>query len=265
MIEYALKDENGNEVLLNDATIVQPARGSLTYDRDSFAFENQIVPNSSLPGSVKLGKTRVQSREIGINFTRAVGEVLADYRLAENTLLEFLFRTTHLVDKTNAMDVPVVIKDYKLGYDRGAHKLSSDNEILLECLVPFWSKLTAKTYNEAITAPGEEIAISNVGFAEVPPVITLNALIPVDEIQIYVKETKVGIQVNDDSFGTPGYDVLTIDCVNGLVTLSGILDRAFTILPGSGFFHIPVGSSTLVVRVSDDCTLNMTFNERFYV
>ncbi|GAG76915.1 unnamed protein product, partial [marine sediment metagenome] len=64
MIEYALKDKDDNLYELNDADIVQPAKGSLSLGDDVFTFENKIVENSSLHGAVKLGKTRIASREM---------------------------------------------------------------------------------------------------------------------------------------------------------------------------------------------------------
>ena len=65
MIEYALKDIDDNEYVLNDAAIVKPARGSLSIDSDNFSFQNKIVESSALHGAVKLGKTRIDTIRLG--------------------------------------------------------------------------------------------------------------------------------------------------------------------------------------------------------
>ena len=271
MIEYALRDEDGNELALNDTvTVTQPAAGSLTYQSDLFTFENELIANSALPGSVKLGKTRVESRRISLTFSRALAtDVIAGensdlFRAAENELLEFLFKAIELRDNTNSLKVPIAIVDYNITYDDGGHKISANIAFTLELLEPFWSEIAPTNYNQPIPIGTTVIAVSNAGKLKVPPYITLVAIDPVTEVQIYVEETKEGIQLNESVFGTTGFSTLVIDCINGLVSI-GDLDRTISILPGTGFFTIPVGSSNLIVVTDETLEFDMDFYERFYI
>jgi hypothetical protein len=270
MIEYALRDDAGNELDLNDVTILQPARGSLTYDSDIFSFENELIPNSALPGSVKVGKIRTRSRQIVLTFSRALGtdkvgeENSDDFRSAENELISFLFKTTELRDNTNNLKIPIAPVDYNISYDRGGHKIGADIQFTLELLDPFWSAITAIVYTQSIPIGTTLISVTNSGFASVPPYIVLDAIAPVTEFQIYIESTKEGIQLSEDVFGQTGFGELIIDCINGLVSI-GDLDRTISILPGTGFFTIPVGTSNLVIVTDAIFDFTMNFNERFYI
>jgi hypothetical protein len=92
----------------------------------------------------------------------------------------------------------------------------------------------------------QNIQILNSGFRKAPPVITLTASAAVTSLQVYVDEIKEGIQIDDSIFGTPGYTEMIIDCEQGTLKI-GDLDRSSSILPGTGFFNIPVGLSTLKI------------------
>ena len=267
MIEYALKDIDDNEYVLNDAAIVEPARGSLTIDSEGFAFENKVVESSSLHGAVKLGKTRIMSREIGLRFSRALGEAavgVAAYRAAENALIAALYSAVYLVDKTHGMQTPIAISDYNLDYGPGAHKLSSDNEIAIQLLKPFWEETTASNEGVDLAIDLNEIAITNAGSVEVPPVLTFTTVVPVTQIQIYVDETKEGIQIEDDLFGEVGYFTMIADCKEGTLAI-GTLDRVNSILAGTGFFRFPVGASTLIILPDGACHVEIDWHERYYL
>jgi len=264
MIEYALKDIDANEYVLNDAAIVEPARGSLSFENEKFTFENKIVESSALHGAVKLGKTRIESREISLRFSRASGEVVADYRTAENALLKAIFAAVYLVDKTHDMQVPIAISDYNLDYDRGGHKLSSDNELLIKLLKPFWEETAVSNESVSLIIDLNEIPISNTGAVEVPPILTFTTSDPITQLQIYIDETKEGIQIDDALFGELGYFTMIIDCRAGTVKI-GTLDRVNSILAGTGFFRFPVGASTLMIIPTAACSVEIDWYERFYL
>lgn len=267
MIEYALKDIDDNEYVLNDAAIVEPAKGSLSFENEKFAFENKIVESSALHGAVKLGKTRIESREISLRFSRGLGDTVAGaaaFRTAENALLKAIFTAIYLVDKTHGMQVPIAISDYNLDYDKGAHKLSSDNEILIQLLKPFWEKTIATNESANLIIDLNEIPINNAGAVEVPPILTLVASVPVSQVQIYVDETKEGIQLDDTLFGEPGYFTIIVDCREGTVKI-GTLDRVNSILAGTGFFRLPVGISSLMILPTAACSISIDWHERYYL
>jgi hypothetical protein len=262
MIEYSLLDIDDNEMVLNDATIVQPVRGSLTFKVDEFIFDSEIVESSALDGARKLGETRIQSRNITIEFSRAQKE---DFQVDENTLIEFLIRSVLLVDNTNSLSMPIAVSRYRLGYDPGGHKLSSDNEIELVCLNPFWSAITATHYDKSIAIGTNTLSITNLGFRKVPPLITLTASAALTSLQIYVDETKEGIQIDDSIFGTPGYETMIIDCINGTIMI-GSLNRSESILPGTGYFTIPVGVSALkIISTAVAADMDVDFNIRKHI
>lgn len=267
MIEYALKDIDGNEYVLNDATITAPAKGSLSFENEMFSFENKVVESSALHGAVKLGKTRIASREIYLRFSRALGETVASaaaYRTAENALLQAILTTVYLVDKTHNMQIPVAITDYNLTYDKGAHKLSSDNEILIQLLKPFWEEITVSNEGVDLIIDLNEISINNTGSLEVPPILTFTTSIPVSQIQIYIDETKEGIQIDDSLFGETGYLTIIINCKEGTIEM-GALDRISSVLAGTGFFKLPVGVSTLMILPIAPCHVEVDWYERFYL
>lgn len=270
MIAYALKNSAGTLFNLNSLTISQPAQGSLTYDQDSFEFENKVVQKSALPGSVQLGKRRLKDREISFTFNRALGDDSDTFRTAENLLGKFLQDTVYLVETdgevspTQLKQIPISVMGYDIKYDTGAHKLSSDNELSLKLLEPFWSNITADTDSDSLITGINDIAISNTGAYEVPPIIELVATDAVTQIQMFIVETSEGIQINDALFGTPGYTTMDIDCYNGTIMI-GVYDRISSLLPGTGFFNFPIGDSTLRVILTDAADISIEWDRRFLI
>ena len=266
MIKYALEDNLTNQFELSGAAIAEPANRSLTPGDDSFLYENKIVPNSFLDGSVKLGLTRIESRELLLTFSRALGEDVSAFRAAENELLEFLLRTKYLIDLTNSLKVEVTIKNYNIGYGSGAHKMYSDNEITFELLKPNWETTSVSTINESLSATDvNQINIDNNGFLKVYPVITFTTANPLDLIKMYIEESKEGIIIGDDLFGTdPDYMVLEIDCKEGTIDM-GDLDRTISIYPGTGYFPFPVGEFVLRIIPSIVCDVEISFYKGYYI
>ena len=263
MIEYALIDIDDNEFPLNDDTVSNPVRGSFTYASDPFSNDNRVVPNSALPGSTKLGKTRLLAKELSFTFTRT-HEDDQDFRDAENAFITFPQKTVAIVDKTNGMSAPVAIPGYTVDYGPGSHKLLSDNGLTVQMLSPFWKDLVADNVAQSIGVGATSILLSNTGNLVTPPIITLTANAAITQIQIYIDETKDGIQLDDALFGTIAFNEMIIDCEQGRVLLEGV-DRTESILPASGYFDIPVGDSTLKIVTTAIMDLSMDFNKRYYV
>ena len=266
MILYALEDDSSNQYELSGAAVSDPAKRSIAPGNDSFVYENRIVPNSFLDGSVKLGKTRIESRELLLTFSRALGEGTILFRAAENALLEFLLRTKYLVDLTNSLKVEVTIKSYDIGYDRGAHKESSDNEIVFELLKPYWLTTSVTTINESLSAVDlNQINIDNNGFVKVYPVITFTVVNPLDLIKMYIEDSKEGIIIGDDLFGSdPDYMTMVLDCKEGTIDIGG-LDRTISIYPGTGYFPFPVGEFVLRIIPSIVCDVEISFYKGYYI
>ena len=265
MIEYALRDIDANELVLNGAAIAEPAQSSFQLGADGFEYENRIVENSALPGSVKLGKTRLRQREMVVTFDRAHPD-LDDFRAADNLVLEFLRRAILLVDKTNGRQVSIAVAAYNISYERGARLHSSVNEVRLVFLEPFWEAITPDNVAQSLSAGVSTIPLTNNGFLPTPPILTFTApaVAAITQLQVYIDDTKEGIQIDDSLFGTVGYDTLVIDCREGTLMLE-TFDRTQSILPGTGYFEIPVGSSSLKIDASADVDLDMDFNKRYFI
>jgi len=262
-IDYSIEDINGNRLILNDSSITNPMKGSTTLGSNNLKFENRIVENSALPGAVQLGKRRVESKEEVLNFQRASTSE-STYKADENELIKFLLDAKYLIDTTNNRRALISVIDYNADFDKGSYNHSSDNEISFRFLEPFWRNLDSETEEDTLSIDINTIAIVNNGFIKVPPVIIVTAASAVTQMQIYIDETKIGIEINDDLFGTTGYETLVIDCEQGTIQL-GNLDRINSVLDGTGFFDLPIGASDLIIVPTEVCDILVSWYERFYV
>ena len=263
MIEYALEDEDEEQYELSGVSIISPAKKSITFLNDRFDFDSKIIENSSLPGSVKLGKTRLKSSEIIMVLSRAHNNS-DDFKEAENELIMWLNKAVRLIDFTNYRTISICIGNVTINYDPGSHKLSSDNEFSLKLIKPYWESIPKKVEIDSLIIDINSITINNEGVLIVPPIITFEAIIAVAQIQMYIDETKEGIQINDALFGTIGYQTLIIDCKNGTVKI-GDLDRTNNILTGTGYFQLPIDVSILKIIPTAACDITIEWNERFYL
>jgi hypothetical protein len=263
LIQYALRNVNGDLTQLNDSTIDTIARKSLSLGDDNFSFENKIVEKSSLPGSVQLGERRLMARELTLFFNRSESSD-SDFRTAENKLLQALDTAVYLVDVTNSRQVPISVLDYNAEYDAGSYQHSSGNQINLQLLQPFWTSTTVTTVSQSLIIDLNQITMSELGYLPIPPIITFTASLPILELQIYVDETNEGIQIEDDLFGTTGYTTLILDCEQGTLKL-GSVNRVNSIVPGTGFFRLPIGQSTLNIIPTAACAVQIDRYERTYI
>jgi hypothetical protein len=267
MIEYALADIDGNELeLTEELTFDTISKKSLTSDMDSFSWENRIVERSSLPGAIKLGNSRLENRSVRFSYTRAVGEDEASLRADENLFLQWLNKVVYLLDNTNLLRIKVAPESHDSAYDPGAHKISTEGEFTLRMLDPFWETITASS--DITAAPGSgttNVVLNNTGSLVVPPIITFTATTPEPSIQAFMVATDEGVEIKDDVFGTPGFDTLILDCVEGTLLL-GELDRRNKITPGTGFFNLPLGSNTLrfILSVGLD-EIKVEWRRRYYI
>ena len=264
MIEYKLENSNGDTLALNDSTVTGMERKSLTLGEDNYSIEWKIVDKSGQPGSVALGKARMKEREITIFFVRAYQDY-QDFRNKANELLAFLEDTIYIIDSTNNRKISVAAIGYKVPYETGSYQHLSDDSITFTALNPFWEDITPQTVNQSLSGGDINDVLLDVGGSlEVPPIITLTGTIATATLQMYVSETKQGIEWNDSIFGTVGFEEAIID--NDLGTLNiGTLDRTQNISAGTGFFKLPLGGSTLKVIPAEDITISISWNERYYL
>ena len=264
MIKYALQDIDDNQYELSGATIDEPAKSSVSFLSERFSFDSKITQNSFLPGAVKLGKTRLESSILSLQLSRA-HPVSDDFKTAENELMRWLEKTVYLVDLTNAQRIKVNLKNVKINYDPGGHKLSSDNIIQFSLLSPYWEANTQTQVGpDVMIIDINNVALNNQGNLNAYPEITFTAAVAVTQIELYIDETKHGMRINDALFGTDIYLTMIIDCEQGTI-LIGELDRSASILSGTGYFYIPVGASSLKVIPTAECNITVKWRKRAYV
>ncbi len=262
MIEYAIEDKDGNQFSLNDIGTVQPVKGSLTYSEDSYEYDTNTVPNSFLPGAVKIGSTRLMERGITFSLSRAE-EDDASFRSAINLLLSKLNDIKYLVDITNDKRILVVLSDFTSAYDKGSLHHSSEDSFSLTCLNPYWEDYTLLSQLES-TVAGETslIAFDNDGFLELAPIFEFTVSELCTSVSILIESQS--LIVEDDIFGTTGNEIMSIDNDEGNIVINN-LDRTEQLVSGLGFITIPVGSGTIEVKTSVDSDLDIQYRRRYYV
>ena len=264
MIEYQLKDADGNTFDVNGASVTMALKGSFSQGEDSFEFDNRIIEKSFLPGSSLIGEKRLKAKGFTLSFSYANPDS-ALFRAQLNTILLWIAKTVYVVDVTNDMQIEVTADTASLGYDRGSLKLSSENSVEFTSLTPYWEALTEESETGTVLADTiTEIAVSNAGFLNAYPVITLVATIATPDVQIYITGDNTGIQIQDSSFGTAGNLTMVIDCKEGLVSINDD-DRNVSIVSGTGFFPIPIGSDTINILSDEEITYTIEWFERYYI
>jgi hypothetical protein len=264
MIEYQLKDIDGNTYSLNGDSVTRPFKLTLTQGEDTFEYDNRIVERSFLPGSSLIGEKRLKQKSLSLTFLSANPDSTA-YRAELNELLMWLNKTVWIVDVTNNMQIKATADTVTLGYNLGSLKQLSDNDINFTALTPYWEDLTSDSVSgTALSDTIEEIPVNNEGFLPAYPVITLVASVATDDVQIYINSDNTGIQIQDSSFGTSGNLIMVIDCATGLVSINDD-DRNVSIVPGTGFFPIPIGDDTINILSNQDITYSIEWKRRVFI
>ena len=264
MIKYALQDVDDNQYELSGAAIDEPAKSSVTFVSEKFSFDSKITQNSFLPGAIKLGKTRLESSVLSLRLSRA-HSASDDFKTAENELMQWLEKTVYLIDLTNDQRIKVDLRNVKIDYDPGGHKLSSENIIQFNLLSPYWENITQTQVGpNVLIIDINDVALDNQGSLNTYPEITLTAAVAVSQIEMFIDETKHGMKINDSLFGTATYSTMIIDCELGTI-LIGNLDRSASILSGTGYFYIPIGTSTLKVTPTAICNITVKWRNREHI
>ncbi len=264
MIEYKLKDKDGNTYSLNGSGVTVSLKQTVTQESDSFTFDNKIVERSFLPGSQHIGHSRLQSREFKLTFER-VNDDLSSYRIESNQLISFIQKTAYIIDVTNNMELRVVVRSMDIDYLQGSLKKYSTDTFSFIALDPWWTDLTKDTLTgSSISNTIEEISLNNLGYLETPIVITLVATVATDDIQIYLTSNSYGISLSDSLFGTSGNLTMIINCETGNVTI-GNVNRNASIDEGTGFFNIPIGTDKLNILANESLTYTIEYYKRYYL
>lgn len=265
MIEYQLKDGDGNLFPLNGATVTREFKDTWTQGDDEYSFDNKILERSNLPGSVLVGNPRIEGRGISLSVKAASSDSQV-FRGEVNQLLEFVARTRYLVDVTNDMQIAVIVSDASVSYESGSLKLMATNQLEFVALNPYWESLTPdEVTGTALADTIKQVAIDNQGYLTSPPVITLVAVGVINSIQFTIVSNNIGIQIDDVLFGTTGNLTMAVNCETGEVSV-GAINRNASIVESTGFFDLPIGADTLNILAADeDVGYTITFKKRYFV
>jgi hypothetical protein len=209
-----------------------------------------------------VGSTRLESRELEfiLDFAFTTDAEYDDYI---NGLLLVLSNIKLLQDITNSKETQVTLEKLKVSPEDGAVKRTGTISISFIMLDSFWRDSVATEISATLPAGVNEIALSNTGFMEAYPYMELLFDSSAPQIDIYIDETKEGLQLIDATLGTSTLERLIIDCENGTLTIAGF-DRTQNISDRTGYFPIPVGASTLVIDTPALVLLTLTYKKRYY-
>jgi len=265
MIEYQLKDKDGNIFSLNGPFVSANLKDTLTQSEDDFQYSNKVIENSYLPGSTLVGDSRLQARDLTLSVT-IVNEESNAYRATVNELLAKIGSTCCIIDATNNIQIKVAPSRSTISYVEGALKHLSTNEFMFTMLTPYWEGISTEVLTGTAFADTIlEVPVINAGYLSTPPVVKLVTTAPVDNVQMYLKSNSYGIQIEDDLFGTSINTEMTIDCNLGRVSV-GDIGRNASIVEGTGFFNFVVGSDTLNILCSDvDVAYSISYHKRYYI
>jgi phage-related protein len=264
MIEYALRDDGGNEFNLNGSTstLITLAKNSLTPGESNIERDVNIIQRSYKDGAVAPGVPRTKSKELAINLSIAT-DTVNTFRTNIN-LLEFWCRKTEkLIDKTNSRSAEVKYKGLSIRYDAGSYLKSANVTITFEHLNPYWFTNSYTTASDS----GADISLeyNNNGYVESPPIITIVAEEACENITIIEETTRRGIAIADLTFGVSAlYKTYTIDCETGEAKLSGVTgNRNNRIQAGTGFFDLPVGNGSISIQTPVSVSASMQFRKGY--
>lgn len=262
MINYTIEDKDGNQFTLNDASISQPARNSVSYLEDIFEYDTKTIENSFLPGSIKIGSIRLIGRILTFELSRADNNQDA-YKSAVNTLISKLQNIKYLIDDTNSKRILVVLSSISVSYDAGSLHHSSNDSFILECLTPYWEDLVEQSQIEVILGNIPNlISFNNDGFLSLLPIfeLTVTDLCPFVNIRIGEQT----IRIEDSIFGNTNNKIMEINNYEGVI-INNNVDRTEQIVSGLGFVSISVGLNTIEINTPISADLNIKYRRRYYV
>jgi hypothetical protein len=262
MILYNLQDSNGNIFELNGEAVSVIERKTLGFDGESFKIENVTNENSFLPGKIKIGKSRLQSRELNFYF-ETVKTNDNDFNSFINNVIYKLRDVDYLIDVTNDKRIKVTLSYVNVPNDPGVEKRLSTVEFTLECLNPYWEDNTIQSINGNLTAIIQnEINFTNSGFMNVFPIIkiTCAASCPSVEVSLPLQY----IKIENSLFGTTNYEEMQINNEDGFVAL-GLTDITKYITDGLGFLFVAPGSTIFEIIIPVTGSYIIEWRRRYYI
>jgi len=261
-MEYKFIDIDDNSFEVNGTLTPSIPRGSFSRSSENYSFEQKIIERSFLPGAAQVGNARLESRGLSFNQNFAFSTD-SDYDDFLNEFILWAEKTVVVKDITNDRETKVAVLDLSVDYDKGSIKRSGEISIKFSMLDSFWTDSTATILNESLSIGINNIAITNDGFLLTYPLLTFDVPNPAASLDIFIDETKEGLQLIDPTLGNPTLEDLIIDCVSGSLTIAGF-DRTQNITDRTGYFPFPIGSSTLVIDIPVAADVTIKFFKRYY-
>ena len=228
---------------------------------DALAIEVELLDRSFKAGAIFPGVQRDETKDFAIQINVDYPTEAA-FDTYVNTLLQKARNSILLQDDVMKREVESVLRDWSITYDEGGFKLGALITLTFAMLKPYWQDIDFTI--ESSTGTAGEIILTNNGYIEAPPIITLIASEAVSKFLLYISETRKGILIQDLQFGLAGNNTYIIDCDNGTAELNAV-PREDTIKDGTGFFNIPVGTSTLIIESSGTIAISVQFKKRYYI
>lgn len=264
MIKYSLVLSDNTLYELNGTLIPYVMRNSLSRGAESITFEQKLVSRTFLPGTAKIGSIRLESRQFVFNQSWAF-ETDGAFDTYVNTLISKFVDAVKIRDTTNGKEAKIAFLDISIPYDQGSEKRSGDISIKIELTDSFWTSVTPiSTGTVALDAGINEIVVDNSGYMLAYPKLTFNFPALCGQLDVYVDETKEGLQLIDPTLGSATLNDLIIDCAEGSLTIAGF-DRTQNISDRTGYFPLQIGENTIIVDAESSGSVIIEFYERFFV
>lgn len=252
---------NRYQFINSDGDTYDVVNGTIKILDESGTIELDKVEKSYLEGAVVPGVQRDMSKQL-IFTINVNNQVDSTFRAEYNELVTQAREATIIKDKILSLQTSVRLVERSFSFDEGGQLRGGVFSFTFEQLTPYWEELT---YRTASVETGD-LVINNGGNLPTSPIIT--ATTPseqIDRFLIKIVEDNFGIGISDLAFGTQGLNSYLIDCVNGEISLQGIL-RNQKILAGTGFFQLRRGQNTLRMKTTNDAlAFSIQWKQRYWI
>lgn len=253
-VRYVIIDKDDNEFEINDDTWTRP--------NDAFDIEVDIIEKSFRAGADFPGQKRTMSRELEFTYDHNKGND-DDFRSRINELMLEFSKAVKIRDDILNLETDVIFKGKNIQYSTGGLYRGASIIATFVQPIPYWEDLSFTEVLITNTAQSN-FSMTNSGFVESPPLITITATQTFSEFSLRVTETLQGVVIVEPQFGLVGLDQYIIDCKDGTFELNG-LDRKASVQQGTGPFLLPVGDSTVEWKANGRADVSIKFKKRFYI
>lgn len=251
---YQIIDSLGNTFDLNYP--------DLFVSSDVMQSDIKIIEKTFRDGAVFAGIMRIKSKDIDFVYAQ-YDTTDTTFRTAINQLASWCKKAYTIKNVTLSIQTNVVFDSIDVTYEQGSLYRYAKATFKFKRLNPFWENSTATNYTIAGVAGGTSgtISITNNGWFEVLPIITLDAAELITKIIFHIPSTNEGMYVKDLQFGLSGLTQYIIDNTQGFIKLGGY-KRNQNIQQGTGFFQFPIGTFDFYYMVNGNAAISIDFNER---